>query len=179
MLLQNSIVLLEMKPTVANKSIQREICVHLGHYSNMLKNELEGNKISLCCLVHKVKFTQNCSNNESFQVFTGYISTGSYILVQGLRDELPFTVDAGVGALPGNLLLLLRDAAWRRRRPTCVQGTWGDDSLKSMEWGKRKNIKRRVKEGYESAQKKREVNKWRTKKEIKAIKMEGVKGYGD
>lgn len=31
-------------------------------------------------------------------------------------------------------------------------------------------MKQRVKEGYESAQKKGEVNKWRTKKEIKVIK---------
>lgn len=46
----------------------------------------------------------------------------------GLGDELPFTVDAGVGTLAGNLLLLLGDAARRRGRPTCVQGTW--DSLK-------------------------------------------------
>lgn len=33
-------------------------------------------------------------------------------------------MDAGVGALAGDLLLLLWDAARRRRRPTCVQGTW-------------------------------------------------------
>lgn len=46
--------------------------------------------------------------------------TCSYIL----GDELPFTVDAGVGALAGNLLLLLWDAAGRRGRPTRVQGTW-------------------------------------------------------
>lgn len=48
----------------------------------------------------------------------------SYILVLGLRDELPFTVDAGVGALAGDLLLLLRDTTWGRGRPTCVEGTW-------------------------------------------------------
>lgn len=48
----------------------------------------------------------------------------SYILVEGLWDELPFTVDAGVRALTGNLLLLLWDAARRRGCPTCVQGTW-------------------------------------------------------
>lgn len=48
----------------------------------------------------------------------------SYTLVWVFWDELPFTVDAGVGALAGNLLLLLRDAAWRRGRPTCVEGTW-------------------------------------------------------
>lgn len=55
------------------------------------------------------------SNNEaSVSIF------GSYILVQGLRDELSLTVDAGVGALAGDLLLLLGDAAWWRGRPTCV-----------------------------------------------------------
>lgn len=48
----------------------------------------------------------------------------SYILVEGLWDELPFTVDAGVRALTGDLLLLLWDAARRRGCPTCVQGTW-------------------------------------------------------
>lgn len=46
---------------------------------------------------------------------------------EALWDELPFTVNAGVGALAGNLLLLLWDAARRRGRPTRVQGTW--DSL--------------------------------------------------
>lgn len=48
----------------------------------------------------------------------------SYTLVWVFWDELPFTVDAGVRALAGDLLLLLRDAAWRRGRPTCVEGTW-------------------------------------------------------
>lgn len=47
----------------------------------------------------------------------------SYTLVWVFWDELPFTVDAGVGALAGDLLLLLRDAAWWRGRPTCVEGT--------------------------------------------------------
>lgn len=47
----------------------------------------------------------------------------------GLGDELPFTMDAGVGALACNLLLLLGDAARRRGRPTCVQGTWDSGSL--------------------------------------------------
>lgn len=45
----------------------------------------------------------------------------------GLGDELPLTVDAGVGALAGDLLLLLGDAAWRRGRPTGVQGTCAQD----------------------------------------------------
>lgn len=47
-------------------------------------------------------------------------STCSYVL----GDELPLTVDAGVGALAGNLLLLLGDAAGGRGRPARVQGTW-------------------------------------------------------
>lgn len=51
----------------------------------------------------------------------------SYILVLGLGDELAFAVDAGVGALACDLLLLLRDAAWGRGRPTRVQGTWDGD----------------------------------------------------
>ena len=44
-------------------------------------------------------------------------------MVRGLWDELPFTVDAGVGALAGDLLLLLGDAARRRGRPARVEGT--------------------------------------------------------
>lgn len=54
----------------------------------------------------------------------------------GLWNELPFAVNAGVGALAGDLLLLLGDAAWRRGRPTCVQGTW--DSL--QEWKEEKGV---------------------------------------
>jgi len=50
--------------------------------------------------------------------------TCSYVLVVGLGDELPFTVDAGVGALAGDLLLLLGDAAGRWGCPTRVQGPW-------------------------------------------------------
>lgn len=46
----------------------------------------------------------------------------SYVLVQGLRDELSLAVDAGVGALAGDLLLLLGDAARGRGRPARVQG---------------------------------------------------------
>lgn len=68
-------------------------------------------------------------------------------MVEGLWDELPFTVDAGVGALAGNLLLLLGDAARRRGRPTCVQGTW--DSLQG--WREEKEEKQK---------KKKETGKW-------------------
>lgn len=42
----------------------------------------------------------------------------------GLGDELSLAVDAGVGALAGDLLLLLGDATRGRGRPTCVEGTW-------------------------------------------------------
>lgn len=63
----------------------------------------------------------------------------SYILVERLWDELPFAVDAGVGALAGNLLLLLGDAARRRGRPTCVQGAW--DGLKACRGEARKKLR--------------------------------------
>ena len=43
-----------------------------------------------------------------------------------LWDELPFAVDAGVGSLASDLLLLFRNATGRRRRPTGVQGPWSD-----------------------------------------------------
>lgn len=44
----------------------------------------------------------------------------SYVLVLHLWDELALAVDAGVGALAGDLLLLLGDAARGRRRPARV-----------------------------------------------------------
>lgn len=62
----------------------------------------------------------------------------------GLGDELPFTVDAGVGALAGNLLLLLWDAARRRGCPTRVQGTWDSGGLKG--WSEGKNREKQVRE---------------------------------
>ena len=46
-------------------------------------------------------------------------------LVQCFGDELSLAVDAGVGALPGDLLLLLRDAAGRRGATARVQRAWG------------------------------------------------------
>ncbi len=63
----------------------------------------------------------------------------------GLRDELPFTVDAGVGALAGNLLLFLGDTAGRRGRPTRVQGTWDSGGLKG--WSEGKKREQQVREG--------------------------------
>lgn len=48
----------------------------------------------------------------------------AYILVEGFGDKLPLAVNAGVGALASDLLLLLGDAARGRRRATRVQGTW-------------------------------------------------------
>lgn len=46
----------------------------------------------------------------------------THVLVHGLRDELALAVDAGVGSLAGDLLLLLGNAARRRRAPAGVQG---------------------------------------------------------
>lgn len=48
----------------------------------------------------------------------------AYILVESFGNELPLAVDAGVGALASDLLLLLGDAARGRRRATRVEGTW-------------------------------------------------------
>lgn len=45
----------------------------------------------------------------------------AHILVHGLRDELALAVDAGVGSLAGDLLLLLGNAARRWRAPASVQ----------------------------------------------------------
>lgn len=49
---------------------------------------------------------------------------GTHVLVQGLGDELSLAVDAGVGALPRDLLLLLRDAPRGGRGAAGVQGAW-------------------------------------------------------
>lgn len=48
----------------------------------------------------------------------------AHVLVEGFGDELSLAVNAGVGALASNLLLLLGDAAGGRRRAPCVQRTW-------------------------------------------------------
>lgn len=56
--------------------------------------------------------------------FCFLLIVSSYILVRVFWDELPLAVNAGVGALPGDLLLLFRDAARRRRRAAGVHGTW-------------------------------------------------------
>lgn len=48
----------------------------------------------------------------------------AHILVEGFGDELALAVNAGVGALASDLLLLLGDAAGGRRRAARVQGTW-------------------------------------------------------
>lgn len=48
----------------------------------------------------------------------------AHVLVEGFGDELALAVNAGVGALAGDLLLLLGDAAGGRRRAPCVQGAW-------------------------------------------------------
>lgn len=48
----------------------------------------------------------------------------AHVLVEGFGDELPLAVNAGVGALASDLLLLLGDAARRRRRAPRVQRTW-------------------------------------------------------
>lgn len=45
----------------------------------------------------------------------------THVLVHGLGDELALAVDAGVGSLAGNLLLLLRNAPRRRRAAAGVQ----------------------------------------------------------
>lgn len=52
----------------------------------------------------------------------------AHILVEGFGDELPLAVDAGVGALASDLLLLLGDAARGRRGATRVQGTWEESA---------------------------------------------------
>lgn len=81
---------------------------------------------------HYIKIpTWNRTEHPDLNVTTAVII--SYILVECLRDELPFAVDAGVGALAGDLLLLLGDAARRRGCPTCVQGAW--DSLRACRGG--------------------------------------------
>lgn len=48
----------------------------------------------------------------------------AHVLVHGLGDELSLTVDAGVGSLAGDLLLLLGNAAWRRGAAAGVQRAW-------------------------------------------------------
>lgn len=48
----------------------------------------------------------------------------AHVLVEGFGDELPLAVNAGVGALASDLLLLLGDAAGGRRRAPRVQRTW-------------------------------------------------------
>lgn len=45
----------------------------------------------------------------------------TYVLIHGLGDELALAVDAGVGSLASNLLLLFGNAPRRRRTPTSVQ----------------------------------------------------------
>lgn len=60
----------------------------------------------------------------------------------GLGDELPLTVDAGVGALASDLLLLLGDAARRRGCPTGVQGTCAQ--IKTGGARRKKRMDRRI-----------------------------------
>lgn len=99
----------------------------------------------------------------------------------GLGDELSFTVDAGVGALAGDLLLLLGDAARRRGRPTCVQGTWdGGGFSKGGAKGKNRgqqvgegNGRIKCKEGGEMSRTKGESEWWRREG------MEGAEGKDD
>lgn len=45
----------------------------------------------------------------------------TYILIHGLRDELAFAVDAGIGSLASDLLLLFRNTPWGWRTPASVQ----------------------------------------------------------
>lgn len=47
----------------------------------------------------------------------------AHVLVEGFGDELPLAVNAGVGALASDLLLLLGHAAGGRRRAPRVQRT--------------------------------------------------------
>lgn len=66
----------------------------------------------------------------------------AHILVEGFRDKLPLAVNAGVGALASDLLLLLGDAARGRRGATRVQGTW--EKSKNRCKKKQKNTSGRV-----------------------------------
>lgn len=62
-----------------------------------------------------------CSSNNYFLV---RVWMCAHILVEGFGDELALAVNAGVGALASDLLLLLGDAAGGRRRAARMQGTW-------------------------------------------------------
>lgn len=63
----------------------------------------------------------------------------AHILVEGFGDELPLAVDAGVGALASDLLLLLGDAARGWRGATRVQGTW--EKSKNRRQKKKKHVR--------------------------------------
>lgn len=93
---------------------------------------------------------------------------------EALWDELPFTVDACVGALAGDLLLLLWDTARRWGRPTRVQGTW--DSL--QEWREERQHGRASKRWGKGKKKEEKWNVGKQKEKLggrRAQKERGIK----
>lgn len=66
----------------------------------------------------------------------------AHILVEGFGDELALAVNAGVGALASDLLLLLGDAAGGRRRAARVQGTWELGQTQTHQGWQRRSTRR-------------------------------------
>lgn len=60
----------------------------------------------------------------------------THAVVQGFGDELALAVDAGEGALPGDLLLLLGDAAGRGGAAARVQRAWGGRGVRGRGEGR-------------------------------------------
>lgn len=71
---------------------------------------------SIPCALRKTHYNLGLTHSKA------PLGPHTHALLAGLWDELPLTVDAGVGPLPGNALLPLRHIPWGRRASTRILG---------------------------------------------------------